>query len=136
MSKANQTQVGGSHYSKGVNYQVWDFVHETGLGFLAGTAVKYIVRHQDKNKLEDVDKALHYIQKLMELEKRKPLARFWWIWNRKKLARLTEAYLLTLAQEGAIACLLLNDLHHARFWTKLLRLHYVQEDVPTVRGEF
>ncbi len=66
-SSANETQVGGGHY-RAVDpaYQHWDFVVDTGLGYLEGCATKYISRHRLKNKEQDLDKALHYVQKLIE----------------------------------------------------------------------
>lgn len=57
-------QHGGTHYEKGA-YQHWDWVLDTGLGYFEGNATKYIVRHRNKNGLEDIRKARTYIEKLM-----------------------------------------------------------------------
>lgn len=61
---ANDHQVGGTHYQKPI--PPWDFIVANGIGFLEGNAIKYIARHRDKNGREDLEKALHYIQKALE----------------------------------------------------------------------
>lgn len=66
--KANDHQVGGNHYKKKA-IEPWDYAIANNLGFLEGSIIKYITRHGDKNGLEDVKKALHYIQKLIETYK-------------------------------------------------------------------
>lgn len=64
-TQANDRQVGGSHYRSA--YQHWDFVEECGLGYLEGCATKYVSRWRGKNGLEDLKKAAHYLEKLIEL---------------------------------------------------------------------
>jgi hypothetical protein len=66
MSKANQTQVAGAHYSK-AKIQCWDYIISNDLGFLEGNVIKYVTRYKDKGGLEDLKKAEHYLQKLIEL---------------------------------------------------------------------
>lgn len=64
----NSMQVGGSHYQTG--YQVWDFVENNGLGGLEMCIIKYICRWRDKgNGVVDLRKALHYIDKLIDLSR-------------------------------------------------------------------
>jgi len=65
--KANDTQVGGMHY-KGYDIQVWDAIESWGLGFLDGNVIKYVARWRKKNGLEDLKKARHYLDKLIEVE--------------------------------------------------------------------
>lgn len=65
MSKANETQVGGSHYRN--EYQHWDLVVDLGLGYYEGQVTKYVTRHTKKNGLQDLQKASHFLDKLMEL---------------------------------------------------------------------
>lgn len=65
MSKVNKIQVGGDHYKS--NYQHWDWVVATGLDYLAGCATKYITRWRKKNGLQDLQKAAHYLDKLIEV---------------------------------------------------------------------
>jgi hypothetical protein len=61
------TQVGGEHYKK-LKIQPAEFIHANGLGFLEGNAIKYVCRHRSKNGAQDLQKAIHYLQILMELE--------------------------------------------------------------------
>ena len=64
MSNANLTQIGGKHYK--TQYEHWDFVLMVGMGYLEGCTTKYVARHRKKNGLEDLEKALHYLDKLIE----------------------------------------------------------------------
>ena len=68
MSKtsANEKQVGGKHYK--IAIEPWDFILANNLGFLEGNAIKYIVRHKQKNGIQDISKAIHYLEKLKEHE--------------------------------------------------------------------
>lgn len=65
---ANERQIGGDHYKGSAYYQHWDWVMEGGLNYLQGCATKYISRHRKKNGPEDLQKALHYIDKAVEFE--------------------------------------------------------------------
>jgi hypothetical protein len=64
---ALRKQVGGDHYSK-LAIQPVEYINANGLGYLAGNVVKYITRYKDKNGLQDLQKAKHYVQMLIELE--------------------------------------------------------------------
>jgi hypothetical protein len=64
---ANDTQVGGDHY-KSKEIQPWDFIAANGIGYFEGNIVKYISRWRDKNGLDDLLKARHYLDKLIEIE--------------------------------------------------------------------
>ena len=63
--KALDKQVGGNHY-KDLKIQPVEYILENGLGFLEGNVVKYITRHKAKNGIEDVKKAKHYCEMLIE----------------------------------------------------------------------
>lgn len=65
--RANDTQVAGNHY-KQFKYETWDVILDWGLGYLDGNAVKYLSRWRHKNGIEDLKKARHYIDKLIETE--------------------------------------------------------------------
>lgn len=67
---ANQKQFGGDHY-KQVGIEPWDYIEANGLGFLDGTAVKYLTRWKKKGGIVDLQKAIHFIEKLIEVEKAK-----------------------------------------------------------------
>lgn len=60
-------QVGGGHY-KGMKIQPVEYIHANGLGYLEGNVIKYISRHGSKNGAEDVRKALHYSQLILQLQ--------------------------------------------------------------------
>lgn len=63
--KANDRQVGGTHY-KDRTIEPWDYIIANDLGFLEGNIIKYVTRHPDKNGLADLEKARHYLDKLIE----------------------------------------------------------------------
>lgn len=65
MGDVNERQVGGDHYKK-QPIQPWDYIIANELGFLEGNVVKYVTRHKDKNGLADLEKARHYLDKLIE----------------------------------------------------------------------
>lgn len=67
MSEANKTQVAGSHY-KGKTIQPWDYIASNQLGYFEGNIVKYVSRWRDKGGVDDLRKAQHYLQKLIELQ--------------------------------------------------------------------
>lgn len=63
--QANDIQVGGSHYAS--PYQHWDFVAEALQGrYLEGQITKYVYRWRKKNGTQDLEKALHFTNKLLE----------------------------------------------------------------------
>ena len=66
MSALNQ-QKGGSHY-KDQKIQPIEYIHANGLGFMEGNVVKYVTRHKAKNGRQDIEKAIHYLELLLELE--------------------------------------------------------------------
>ena len=62
-----EKQVGGSHYKKGI--QPWQYIEANQLDFFEGNVVKYVTRSRQKNGLEDLLKAQHYIEYLIERER-------------------------------------------------------------------
>jgi hypothetical protein len=58
-------QVGGSHY-RTMKIQPSIFINENKLPFAEGNAIKYICRHSLKGKKEDVLKAIHYLEMIIE----------------------------------------------------------------------
>ena len=67
---ALDTQVGGSHY-KNMTIQPVEFIEMNNLGFCTGNIIKYVCRYKDKNGIEDLKKARHYIDLLIEIEESK-----------------------------------------------------------------
>ena len=58
-------QVDGTHY-KGMKIQPAQFVNENKLLFAEGNAIKYICRHKLKGKRKDIEKAIHYLEMILE----------------------------------------------------------------------
>lgn len=65
---ANDRQEGGDHYKRFEKMQPWDVIIAWGLGFLDGNVVKYVSRWRTKGGLDDLKKARHYLDKLIEEE--------------------------------------------------------------------
>lgn len=65
-----QDQIGGTHYKK-LKIQPVEYVHANDLGYFEGTAIKYLSRWKDKGGLEDLRKAIHFIELLISLEEQK-----------------------------------------------------------------
>jgi hypothetical protein len=68
----NAKQVGGLHY-KGAGYQHWDYAADCKLGYFEGQVTKYLDRHRNKNGLQDVEKAEHFLEKLIALRTADPV---------------------------------------------------------------
>lgn len=64
------TQVGGAHYKK-LKIQPIEYVHANNIGYCEGTAIKYLTRWRDKGGIQDLEKAKHFIELLIELETKK-----------------------------------------------------------------
>lgn len=62
-------QVGGDHY-QGASMQPFNVIDAFGLDFYEGSAVKYLLRWRKKNGVEDLEKAKHYIEILIEREQK------------------------------------------------------------------
>jgi hypothetical protein len=62
---AYKKQIGGSHY-KDMAIQPADFINKNKLLFAEGNAIKYICRHQSKGGLQDIEKAIHYLEMIIE----------------------------------------------------------------------
>lgn len=60
-------QTGGSHY-KDKKVQPVEYAHANNLGFMEANVVKYITRHKDKNKAQDIRKAIDFCHFILELE--------------------------------------------------------------------
>jgi hypothetical protein len=75
--KANDRQIGGDHYKKAgkTGEEHWDRQYRLfGPGYFVGCATKYIERYKDKNGKADLEKALHFIEKLIEVEYPEPVS--------------------------------------------------------------
>ena len=59
-------QIGGTHYRAG-GIQPVQYIEANGLGFCEGNVIKYVTRYRKKGGAEDLRKARHYIDLLLEL---------------------------------------------------------------------
>lgn len=62
-----QKQEGGTHY-KSCAIQPVEYCHANKIGFMEGSVIKYVTRHGSKNGKQDLLKAIHFIEMLIELE--------------------------------------------------------------------
>jgi len=62
-----QTQVGGDHYRK-LKIQPIEFIHGNKISYMEGNVIKYVVRWRDKGGIEDLRKAIWYLER--ELDRR------------------------------------------------------------------
>ena len=58
-------QVSGTHYMY-MEIQPAEFINKNKLLFAEGNAIKYICRHSHKGGVEDIDKAIHYLEMIKE----------------------------------------------------------------------
>ena len=61
---ANDRQVGGEHYKSGIQH--WDYAISQKLGYMEGQITKYVTRWDKKNGLQDLRKAAHFLERLIE----------------------------------------------------------------------
>lgn len=66
-TSAFDSQIGGSHY-KDFPIQPIEFIHKNNLGKLQGDVIQYVVRYKGKNGKQDLIKAIHCLQLLVELD--------------------------------------------------------------------
>jgi len=64
---ARDEQVGGGHY-RDMAIQPFEYIHANGIGFAEGSAIKYLSRWRSKGGVEDLRKARHFIDLLLESE--------------------------------------------------------------------
>ena len=60
-----EKQEGGDHYR--LKIQPWTFITENNLSYFQGNIIKYAVRYQKKNGIEDLNKIIHYCE--LEIER-------------------------------------------------------------------
>ena len=60
-------QVGGDHYTK-MKIQPVEFIQANNIPFMEGSAIKYLARWRDKGGIQDLQKARHFIDMLIEYE--------------------------------------------------------------------
>ena len=63
----NERQVGGKHYAAEIQH--WDFAASHQFDYFQGQITKYVTRWRRKNGLQDLEKAQHFLEKYIELER-------------------------------------------------------------------
>jgi hypothetical protein len=69
--RALATQVAGNHY-KDMAIQPVEYVHKNDIGYIEGSVIKYVSRWRKKNGVEDLKKARHFLDLLIEMEQDRP----------------------------------------------------------------
>lgn len=69
VTQANSRQVGGSHYKAPGKTEHWDIVAQHDLDYFQGQITKYVMRWKKKNGLQDLEKARHFLDKYIELQR-------------------------------------------------------------------
>lgn len=60
-------QAGGRHYLE-LPIQPVEFIHKNEIPYIEGNVIKYVTRWREKGGLQDLHKAKHYINLLIEME--------------------------------------------------------------------
>ena len=63
--KKDLWQKGGSH-CQDFKIQPSQFINENKLLFAEGNVIKYVCRHQSKGRADDIKKAIHYLEMILE----------------------------------------------------------------------
>lgn len=66
---ALETQINGKHY-KELAIQPVEYIHANQIPYMEGNVIKYVTRWRSKGGLADLEKAKHYIELLIELERK------------------------------------------------------------------
>lgn len=64
-------QEGGNHY-KDMPIQPFEYIHANGIPFAEGSVIKYVTRWRAKGSVQDLKKARHFLDLLLEAEERRP----------------------------------------------------------------
>ena len=63
---ATDRQIGGDHY-KSLKIQPIEYIDANNMPYLEGNVVKYVTRHASKNGVQDIDKAIHYLELIKQM---------------------------------------------------------------------
>lgn len=69
MKEALEKQHGGNHYLS-MKIQPVEYIHANNMPFIDGCIIKYVSRWRNKNGLEDLLKAKHFLEMLIEMEEK------------------------------------------------------------------
>ena len=68
MSDTIKKQIGGQHYMN-MGIQPWEIIDANGLDFYEGTALSYLLRWKHKGGVQDLEKAIHTIERRIAIER-------------------------------------------------------------------
>jgi hypothetical protein len=97
---ANEKQVGGKHYK--TQYEHWDLCIVIPLGYLEGSSTKYVARWRKKGGIDDLHKAMHYLDKLMETYPHNPVRKLIRTEIHYEVSRFSVANGLSIVEEEFI----------------------------------
>lgn len=63
---ATERQIGVDHY-KSLKIQPIEYLDANNMPYLEGNVVKYVTRHASKNGVQDIDKAIHYLELIKQM---------------------------------------------------------------------
>ncbi len=63
--RPHDTQVGGSHY-KDMAIQPYEYIMANNMPYLEANVIKYVSRHRKKGREQDIRKAIHNLELLLE----------------------------------------------------------------------
>lgn len=66
---AKDIQIGGDHYKTPI--QAVEYIHANNISYIEGCVIKYVTRWRKKGGIQDIDKAIHYLELLKQLEQEK-----------------------------------------------------------------
>ena len=66
--KSLKKQIGGNHYKK-YKIQPIEFILKNNIGFCEANIIKYVLRFKEKGGVQDLEKAKHYIELLIDSTK-------------------------------------------------------------------
>ena len=66
MREKNYLWEKGSKHYQNLEIQPSQFINENKLQFAEGNVIKYVCRHQNKGKADDIKKAIHYLEMILE----------------------------------------------------------------------
>ena len=69
MSEERKKQIGGDHYKR-MKIQPFEYIYANNIGFAEGNVIKYVSRWKEKNGVEDLKKAAHFLSMLIEIEEK------------------------------------------------------------------
>jgi Protein of unknwon function (DUF3310) len=65
--RSTKKQVAGTHYTD-MAIQPAEYIYHNDIGYFEGNVIKYVSRWREKGGIEDLEKAKHYIEMLIDFE--------------------------------------------------------------------